>query len=84
MCHNAGQLSLRHNSTFNTARKHKNLYYRGLSAIVFGGCSCYMVYNVYNNKLWTREGRRIFLVKLGGIQRFLRWVLNNDINLLIS
>ncbi|CAB4030811.1 Hypothetical predicted protein, partial [Paramuricea clavata] len=70
ICQNAGQFSLRarNKSTFKTALKHKH-YYRGLSAIVFGGCSCYMV---YNNKLWTREGRRIFFVKLGGIQRFLR------------
>ena len=69
-CGNAGKLAMqmRHNSTINTAFRHK-YYYRSLSAIVLAGGSFYMV---YNNKLWTHEGRRIFLVKLGGIQRFLR------------
>ena len=75
VCQNAAKLSLRslstgQNNSFNTVLRHK-YYRRGLSAIALGGCSCFLV---YNNKLWTREGRRVCLVKFGGIHRFLRYV----------
>ncbi|XP_028410010.1 uncharacterized aarF domain-containing protein kinase 5-like [Dendronephthya gigantea] len=63
-------LLTRQNSTVTeiTTPKSKK-FYGYLTTIALGCCSCYIV---YNNKIWTREGRRIFLVKLGGIKRFLR------------
>ena len=45
--------------------------YKALPLVVLGGFTCYIG---LRNKIWTREGRRIFLVKTGGILRFIRCV----------
>ena len=71
MCKNIGKclLTSRQKSSVKTDVKHNNSYKHLFAIALFGG-TCYMV---YENKLWTREGRRICLVKLGGVQRFLRY-----------
>lgn len=43
--------------------------YKGVTVALFAGCLGYVS---ASNKLWTREGRRIFIVKFGGIERFIR------------